>query len=56
MASVASTYARAFADVVLSAKLDPKRAIGELKRMAELLRESADLRQVWENQIGRAHV
>src|SRR5579864_1829230 len=49
MASVASVYARAFADVVLGAKLDAKRAIGELHRMAELLRESADLRQVWEN-------
>jgi F-type H+-transporting ATPase subunit delta len=49
MASVASTYARAFADVVLSAKLDATRAIGELRRMAELLRESADLRHVWEN-------
>ncbi len=49
MASVANTYARAFADVVLSAKLDANRALGELRRMAELLRESADLRQVWEN-------
>lgn len=49
MASVASTYARAFADVVLSAKLDPKRATGELRRIAEHLRESTDLRQVWEN-------
>jgi F-type H+-transporting ATPase subunit delta len=49
MASVASVYARAFADVVLGAKLDAARAIGELRRMAELLRESADLRQVWEN-------
>jgi F-type H+-transporting ATPase subunit delta len=49
MATVASTYARAFADVVLDAKLDAGRAIGELRGIAELLRESADLRQVWEN-------
>jgi F-type H+-transporting ATPase subunit delta len=49
MASVASTYARAFADVVLSAKLDAQRATGELRRIAGLLAESSDLRQVWEN-------
>jgi F-type H+-transporting ATPase subunit delta len=49
MASVASTYARAFADVVQSAKLDADRAIGELHTLAELLSESAELRRVWEN-------
>jgi F-type H+-transporting ATPase subunit delta len=49
MASVASTYARAFADVVLSTKLDAQRATGELRQIAELLAESADLRRVWEN-------
>jgi len=37
MASVASTYARAFADVVLSKKLDAQRATGELRQIAELL-------------------
>jgi F-type H+-transporting ATPase subunit delta len=49
MASVASTYARAFADVVLSAHLDADRSIGELRTIASLLRESTDLRRVWEN-------
>ncbi len=49
MASVASTYARAFADVVLSKKLDARRATGELRRIAGLLAESSDLRRVWEN-------
>ena len=49
MASVASTYARAFADVVLSARLDANRAIGGLRRISELLAESEDLRRVWEN-------
>jgi F-type H+-transporting ATPase subunit delta len=49
MASVASTYARAFADVVLIAKLDAQRATGELRRIAGLLAESSDLRRVWEN-------
>ena len=49
MASVASTYARAFADVVLSKKLDAQRATGELRQIAELLAESADLRRGWEN-------
>ncbi len=49
MASVASTYARAFADVVLSAHLDTNRAVGGLHEIARLLAESADLRRVWEN-------
>ena len=49
MASVASTYARAFADVVLSAHLDADRAVGRLREIAGLLAESADLRRVWEN-------
>lgn len=49
MASVASTYARAFADVVLQARLDPQRAIGGLRRVAGLLAESGELRRVWEN-------
>jgi F-type H+-transporting ATPase subunit delta len=49
VASVASTYARAFADVVLSARMDATRAVGGLREIARLLAESADLRRVWEN-------
>jgi len=49
MASVASTYARAFADVILSAHLDVNRALTELRAMIALLTESAELRRVWEN-------
>jgi F-type H+-transporting ATPase subunit delta len=49
VASVASTYARAFADVVLGAHLDANRAIGGLRRISGLLTESVDLRRVWEN-------
>jgi F-type H+-transporting ATPase subunit delta len=49
VASIASTYARAFADVVLDAHLDAQRAIGGLRRIAELLQESTELRRVWEN-------
>jgi F-type H+-transporting ATPase subunit delta len=49
MASVASTYARPFADVVLSARLNADRSIAELRTIASLLAESSDLRRVWEN-------
>lgn len=49
MASVASTYARAFAEVVLDAHLDVQRAVGGLQRIAGLLAESTELRRVWEN-------
>jgi F-type H+-transporting ATPase subunit delta len=49
MASVASTYARAFADVVFSSHLDADRAVAELRAIANLLAESTELRRVWEN-------
>jgi F-type H+-transporting ATPase subunit delta len=49
MASVASTYARAFADVVFSTRMDASRAIGGLRQIANLFSESIELRRVWEN-------
>jgi len=49
VASVASIYARAFADMVLDQHLDAGRAIGGLRRISSLLGESAELRRVWEN-------
>jgi F-type H+-transporting ATPase subunit delta len=49
MASVAGTYGRAFADVVLSAHLDVERSIAALRAIASLLGESPELRRVWEN-------
>jgi F-type H+-transporting ATPase subunit delta len=49
MASVTSTYARAFADVVFDAHLDAARALGALRQIATLLNESVELRRVWEN-------
>jgi len=49
VASVASTYARAFADVVVDLHLDASRAIAGLRRIAALLAESIELRRVWEN-------
>jgi|ERR1700677_653510 F-type H+-transporting ATPase subunit delta len=49
MASVASTYARAFADVIFNTHFDANRAITELQSIAGLLAESSDLRRVFEN-------
>jgi F-type H+-transporting ATPase subunit delta len=49
MASVASTYAHAFADVVMGGHLDADHSIAELRMIASLLAESSDLRRVWEN-------
>ena len=49
MASVASAYARAFADVVIVKHLDAHRAIGGLRRISGLVTESTELRRVWEN-------
>lgn len=49
MASVASTYARAFADVVLGDRLDADKSVAELRLIAGLLEESIELRRIWEN-------
>src|SRR5579872_5312483 len=49
MASVASTYARAFADVVFSARLDAARAVAGLREIASLFNHSVELKRVWEN-------
>src|SRR5436189_5979333 len=49
MASVTSTYARAFADVVVGSKLDAAQVIAELRMMLANLKETPELRQVWEN-------
>jgi|SRR5271165_2909774 len=51
MASVVGTYARAFADVVMtkSNNLDPARMLQELHGIEDLLKESDPLRRVLEN-------
>lgn len=49
MASIAATYARAFADVVFGAHLDAGRALDALRRITSLLTGSVELRRVWEN-------
>lgn len=49
MASVVGAYARAFADVVMSGKLDPANLLGQLRALEALLGESVPLRQVLEN-------
>jgi F-type H+-transporting ATPase subunit delta len=49
MASVASIYARAFADVVYDPKLDSPKVAEDLQEIESLLKESAELRKVWEN-------
>jgi F-type H+-transporting ATPase subunit delta len=49
MAAIISRYARAFADVVLDKKLDPRRTEEELQALADLVRSAPELRTVWEN-------
>ena len=49
MASVAGSYSRAFADVVMHDRLDADRSVAELRAIASLLNESIALRRVWEN-------
>jgi F-type H+-transporting ATPase subunit delta len=48
MATVASTYARAFADVVLERRLDANNTLREATDLAALVAASKDLREVWE--------
>ena len=49
MASLAGTYARAFADVIAEQHVEVARALQELHTVAALMQESDDLRRVWEN-------
>jgi F-type H+-transporting ATPase subunit delta len=48
MASVPSTYARAFADVVMAEHLDPARTLSEARQMAALVNDHHPLREVWQ--------
>lgn len=48
MASVTNTYARAFADVVISSRLDPAKTLQEAQSVGTLVASSKELRQVWE--------
>ena len=48
MASVTSTYARAFADAVFDGHHDPDKTLREAQALAELVAGSKDLREVWE--------
>ena len=48
MASVANTYARAFADAVLDGHLDAQKALKEAQALSGLVAGSKELREVWE--------
>ncbi|MGH9498038.1 MAG: ATP synthase F1 subunit delta [Terriglobales bacterium] len=48
MASVTSTYARAFADVVFDKHLDPAKTLQEAQSLVQLVASSLELREVWE--------
>jgi len=47
-ASVTNAYARAFADAVFSARLDPAKTLLEARSVVELVAGSRELREVWE--------
>jgi F-type H+-transporting ATPase subunit delta len=48
MATVTNTYARAFADVVMSMRLDPAVTLAEAQQMAGFASENKGLREVWD--------
>ena len=48
MASVSSTYARAFADVVLDGRLDAAKTLHEVQSLSGAVASSKELREVWE--------
>ncbi len=48
MAAVASRYARALVDVVLEQKIDPAAAVQQVNSIIGAIKESDDLRKVWE--------
>ena len=48
MATVTNTYARSFADVVMSMRLDPAVTLAEAQQMAAFARDNKGLREVWD--------
>jgi F-type H+-transporting ATPase subunit delta len=48
MAAIASRYARALVDVVMERKIDPSVAVQQVTNIVGAIKESADLRKVWE--------
>ncbi len=48
MATVTNTYARAFADVVMSMRLDAAATLAEAQQMAAFARDNKGLREVWD--------
>src|SRR5581483_2711352 len=48
MASVTSTYARAFTDVVVEQRPDPEKTVAEIRSLAALVGSNRELRVVWE--------
>ena len=49
MSVLTSRYARAFVDVVIEARLDSEKILGELGTIQSTLRDNVDLRRVWES-------
>lgn len=49
MAAIASRYARALVDVVLDDKIDPAVATEQLKAFVHAVKQSVELRRVWES-------
>ena len=49
MATVVNTYARAFADVVMSSHLDAAKTLAETQQISSLMEQSKPLREVWDN-------
>jgi F-type H+-transporting ATPase subunit delta len=49
MSVIASRYARAFADVVFTMKLDPNTTVSEVRSMQQLVQDNIELRRVWED-------
>ncbi len=49
MAAVSIRYARALADVIADAKLDPPKAVAQLCSLVIAFVESRELREVWES-------
>lgn len=48
MAAIASRYARALVDVVVNQKMDPASAVQQVNSIVDAIKESSDLRKVWE--------
>ena len=54
MSAITNRYARVFADILLDKRLDRPKTAEDLALFAQMIKDSHELRSVWQNALGGA--